>query len=100
MEMLQAMKQKPTPAAVVVKSSPQDSPSGPAAGKPLHSPPCPSTSPPLPLISCTRLGTTVPTPLLLCPKSHRCCWTQISPWALSPPCLMFRSHWSRAEWSL
>lgn len=53
MEMLQAMKQKPTPAAVVVKSSPQDSPSGPAAGKPLHSPPCPSTSPPLPLISCT-----------------------------------------------
>ena len=86
MEMLQAMKQKPTPAAVVVKSSPQDSPSGPAAGKPL--------------ISCTRLGTTVPTPLLLCPKSHRCCWTQISPWALSPPCLMFRSHWSRAEWSL
>lgn len=48
MEMLQAMKQKPTPAAVVVKSSPQDSPSGPAAGKPLHSPPCPSTPPPCP----------------------------------------------------
>uniref|UniRef100_A0A8C9LB88 Gse1 coiled-coil protein n=1 Tax=Pavo cristatus TaxID=9049 RepID=A0A8C9LB88_PAVCR len=34
-EMLQAMKQKPTPAAVVVKSSPRDSPSGPAAEPPL-----------------------------------------------------------------
>ncbi|NXW52373.1 GSE1 protein, partial [Nyctiprogne leucopyga] len=32
-EMLQAMKQKTTPAAVVVKSSPRDSPSGPATGK-------------------------------------------------------------------
>ncbi|OXB78422.1 UNVERIFIED_CONTAM: hypothetical protein H355_009193 [Colinus virginianus] len=34
-EMLQAMKQKPTPAAVVVKSSPRDSPSGSAAEPPL-----------------------------------------------------------------
>lgn len=31
--MLQAMKQKTTPAAVVVKSSPRDSPSGPTTGK-------------------------------------------------------------------
>lgn len=35
MEMLQAMKQKPAPGAVVVKSSPRDSPSGPVAGEPL-----------------------------------------------------------------
>lgn len=42
MEMLQAMKQKTTPAAVVVKSSPRDSPSGLAAGKrPLLLPPSP-----------------------------------------------------------
>lgn len=33
MEMLQAMKQKSTPAAVVVKSSPRDSPGAPSAGK-------------------------------------------------------------------
>ena len=33
MEMLQAMKQKTTPAAVVVKSSPRDSPSGHTTGK-------------------------------------------------------------------
>lgn len=73
MEMLQAMKQKPTPAAVVVKSSPRDSPSGPAAGKLLHSS--------FPLTSSAQWGTAVPTPLLLCPKSHRCCWTRISPLA-------------------
>lgn len=42
MEMLQAMKQKTTPAAVVVKSSPRDSPSGPGTGK---CPPSPKTSP-------------------------------------------------------
>lgn len=42
MEMLQAMKQKTTPAAVVVKSSPRDSPSSLAAGKrPLLLPPSP-----------------------------------------------------------
>ncbi|NXG62419.1 GSE1 protein, partial [Hemiprocne comata] len=34
-EMLQAMKQKTTPAAVVVKSSPRDSPSGPATEPPV-----------------------------------------------------------------
>lgn len=34
-EMLQAMKQKPAPGAVVVKSSPRDSPSGPVAGEPF-----------------------------------------------------------------
>ncbi|KAM9373981.1 LOW QUALITY PROTEIN: genetic suppressor element 1-like [Phaethornis superciliosus] len=52
-EMLQAMKQKPTPAAVVVKSSPRDSPSGPPTELPV---------PPLLLDPDKPLGISVPEP--------------------------------------
>lgn len=106
--MLQAMKQKTTPAAVVVKSSPRDSPSGPAIGKHpwsfpgsrLGSIPC--------LAQCGGHGFALwgntdpgrqPTLLFLCPKSHWCRrsrWIWINLWASLSPCRRCRRRWSLA----
>lgn len=86
MEMLQAMKQKTTPAAVVVKSSPRDSPGAPSTGK------SPKSFPGFWVggHSFALRGAGSPGSsqlLLLSPKSLQCrrfCWTWINPWA--SPC--------------